>query len=211
MRGQRAPRVGPGCQPPGAPLAATDRQRREAGTSHVAIVDRDGHWLAMTNSIEDAFGSRLLINGLPMNNQLTDFSFVPVQDGLPVANRVAPGKRPRSAMSPLIVLDGHDQPVFTVGSPGGSRIIGFNTRVLSAWMAGLDDAGALVSLPHVLNRNGASEVEPGLTGTTLAALRARGHDVREVEMASGLGVILRRNGQLQAAADPRREGLAAGY
>ncbi len=196
--------------PAGAPLAATDRQWREAGTSHLAIVDRQGHWLAMTSSIEDAFGSRLMVNGLLMNNQLTDFSFMPALDGLPVANRVAAGKRPRSAMSPTLVLDDQGRPLLAVGSPGGSRILGFNTRVLAAWMNGLHDAGALVSLPHALNRNGISEVEENLDAATLAELTARGHDVRQVEMTSGLGVILRQGRQLQGAADPRREGLAAG-
>lgn len=209
--GARAAGVVEAGVPAGAPLAATDRQRREVGTSHLAIVDRHGHWLAMTSSIEDAFGSRLMVNGVLMNNQLTDFSFVPVLDGLPVANRVAPGKRPRSAMSPTLVLDGQGQPLLAVGSPGGSRILGFNTRVLAAWLNGQRDAGALVSLPHALNRNGITEVERDLAAATLADLRARGHDVREVEMTSGLGVILRQGRQLHGAADPRREGLAAGF
>lgn len=196
--------------PAGAPLAATDRQRREVGTSHLAIADRHGHWLAMTSSIEDAFGSRLMINGVLMNNQLTDFSFVPALDGLPVANRVGPGKRPRSAMSPSLVLDAQGRPLLAVGSPGGSRILGFNTRVLAAWLNGQRDAGALVSLPHALNRNGITEVEHDLAAATLADLRARGHDVRAVEMTSGLGVIVRQGRTLQGAADPRREGRAAG-
>ena len=208
--GERAAGVVAAGEPEGAPLAATDRQWREAGTSHFAIADAYGNWLATTNSIEDAFGSRLLINGLLMNNQLTDFSFLPVQDGLPVANRVEPGKRPRSAMSPTLVLDAQGRPVLAAGSPGGSRILGFNTRVLAAWLAGLQDAGALVSLPHALNRNGITEVEPELDAATLADLKARGHDVREVGMSSGLGVILRQGGRLHGAADPRREGLAAG-
>lgn len=213
--GERAAGVVAAGVPAGAPLAATDRQLREVGTSHLAIVDGRGHWLAMTSSIEDAFGSRLMVNGLMMNNQLTDFSFVPALDGLPVANRVEPGKRPRSAMSPTLVLDGkgqgQGQPLLAVGSPGGSRILGFNTRMLAAWLGGQRDAGALVSLPHALNRNGITEVESGLDAATLADLKARGHDVREVEMTSGLGVIVRQGVRLQGAADPRREGRAAGF
>ncbi len=208
--GERAAGVVAAGVPAGAPLAATDRQLREVGTSHLAIVDSRGHWLAMTSSIEDAFGSRLMINGLMMNNQLTDFSFVPVLDGLPVANRVAPGKRPRSAMSPTLVLDGQGQPLLAVGSPGGSRILGFNTRLLATWLAGQRDAGALVSLPHALNRNGITEIDSDLAPATLADLQARGHDVRSVEMTSGLGVIVRHGDSLQGAADPRREGRAAG-
>jgi len=194
---------------------ATDKQVLEHGTSHFAITDARGHWLAMTSSIEDAFGSRLMINGLMMNNQLTDFSFVPELDGLPVANRVAAGKRPRSAMSPTFVLNAAGQPVLSVGSPGGSRIIGFNTGVIARWLRGEHDAGALVSAAHALNRNGITELEIGFPAERRAELAARGHDIRDVEMASGLGVILRQNVRhkqsLQGAADPRREGRAAGY
>ena len=190
---------------------ATDKQVLEHGTSHFAIVDARGHWLAMTSSIEDAFGSRLMINGVMMNNQLTDFSFVPEQDGLPVANRVAAGKRPRSAMSPTFVLDPSGQPVLSVGSPGGSRIIGFNTGVIARWLRGEHDAGALVSAPHALNRNGFTELENGFPAERREALAARGHDIRDVEMVSGLGVIVRDAKGLQGAADPRREGRAAGY
>lgn len=208
--GQRAAGVVTAGLPPGAPLAAVDTQTLERGTSHVSIVDKDGNWLAMTSSIEDAFGSRLLVKGVLMNNQLTDFSFVPVLDGLPVANRVEANKRPRSAMSPTLVLDSNDQPIMAVGTPGGSRILGFNTRVLSAWLGGEDDAGKLVSLPHALNRNGITEVEPNLSDDLLSDLKHRGHDVHEVEMTSGLGLILRHDKHLQGAADPRREGHAIG-
>lgn len=197
--------------PKGASLSATDQQTREIGTSHISIVDTQGRWLAMTSSIEDRFGSRLLINGLLMNNQLTDFSFLPFQQGLPVANRVGPGKRPRSAMSPTLVIGANGQPVMALGSPGGSRILGFNTRLLSAYIAGVRDAGALVSLPMALNRNGPTEVEQTLAADTIAELKARGHVVKVVDMASGHGVIVRRGGLLQGAADPRREGQAAGF
>lgn len=190
---------------------ATDKQVLEHGTSHFAIADARGHWLAMTSSIEDAFGSRLMINGVMMNNQLTDFSFVPEQDGLPVANRVAAGKRPRSAMSPTFLLDAAGQPVLSVGSPGGSRIIGFNTGVIARWLLGEHDAGALVSAAHALNRNGITELETGFPAERRTELAARGHDIRDVEMASGLGVIVRKKQSLQGAADPRREGRAAGY
>lgn len=190
---------------------ATDKQVLEHGTSHFAIADARGHWLAMTSSIEDAFGSRLMINGLMMNNQLTDFSFVPEQDGLPVANRVMAGKRSRSAMSPTLVLNAAGQPVLSVGSPGGSRIIGFNTGVIARWLRGEHDAGALVSAAHALNRNGITELENGFPAERRAELASRGHDIRDVEMASGLGVILRDAKGLQGAADPRREGRAAGY
>lgn len=190
---------------------ATDTQVLEHGTSHFTIVDGRGHWLAMTSSIEDAFGSRLMINGVLMNNQLTDFSFVPELDGLPVANRVAAGKRPRSAMSPSFVLNAAGQPLLSVGSPGGSRIIGFNTGVIARWLNGEHDAGQLVSAAHAINRNGLTELEPGFPHDIRTDLVARGHDIRDTEMASGLAVIVRRAKGLQGAADPRREGQAAGY
>ena len=190
---------------------ATDPQVLEHGTSHFTIVDARGHWLAMTSSIEDAFGSRLMVNGLLMNNQLTDFSFVPELDGLLLANRVAAGKRPRSAMSPTLVLNAAGKPVLSVGSPGGSRIIGFNTGVIARWLNGEHDAGVLVSSPHALNRNGITELEYGFSAERRADLAERGHDIRDVEMASGLGVIVREKQSLQGAADPRREGRAAGY
>ena len=198
-------------QPAGASLSATDRQIREMGTSHISIVDTQGRWLAMTSSIEDRFGSRLLVKGLLMNNQLTDFSFLPTQDGLPVANRVGPGKRPRSAMSPTLVINAQGIPVLALGSPGGSRILGFNARLLSAYIAGVRDAGTLVSLPMVVNRNGLTEVEKTLPRAITDELKARGHQLKIVEMASGHGVIVRRGASLQGAADPRREGHAAGF
>ncbi len=114
-------------------------------------------------------------------------------------------------MSPTLVIDANGQPVMALGSPGGSRILGFNTRLLSAYIAGVRDAGALVSLPMALNRNGPTEVEQTLAADTIAELKARGHAVKVVDMASGHGVIVRRGGLLQGAADPRREGQAAGF
>ena len=201
----------PAGTPHGAKVSATDGQTLEHGTSHISIVDTQGRWLAMTSSIEDRFGSRLLIRGVLMNNQLTDFSFVPTQSDLPVANRVGPGKRPRSAMSPTVLINDEGRPVLAMGSPGGSRILGFNARVLSAYIAGVHDASKLVSLPMVLNRNGPTEVERTLGRDAIAELKARGHDVKVVEMASGHGVIVRRGSTLQGAADPRREGQAAGF
>ncbi|MEO6698257.1 MAG: gamma-glutamyltransferase family protein [Paraperlucidibaca sp.] len=201
----------PAGEPAGAQLSATDRQIREMGTSHISIVDTQGRWLAMTSSIEDRFGSRLLVRGVLMNNQLTDFSFMPKQQNLAVANRVGPAKRPRSAMSPTLLIDANGKPMMALGSPGGSRILGFNARILSAYIAGIRDADALVSLPMALNRNGPTEVESTLPKESIAELKARGHDVKVVDMASGHGVIVRRGSTLQGAADPRREGQAAGF
>lgn len=205
--GTAKPGVPPGLVPPWGP----DGQLLENGTSQIVIADARGHWLSMTTSIEDAFGSRLIVQGLLMNNQLTDFSFQPVQNGHPVANRLEPGKRSRSAMSPVLVFDENGKPVMALGSPGGSRIIGYVTRVL---VASLDQQllpAQAVALPHALSRNGASELETGTDTAVIQALEARGHSVKTGEMNSGLALIRRYGKTLQGAADPRREGRAAGY
>lgn len=193
------------------PPWGTDGQLLENGTTHLVIVDAHGHWLSMTSSIEDAFGSRLMVSGMLFNNQLTDFSFLPQEGGRPLANRVQGGKRPRSAMSPVIVLDADGRPFLAVGSPGGSRIIGY---VLRALTASLDDNMApaeVVQLPHVLSRNGPSEIEEMLPMASMTGLINRGHEVTTVDMNSGLAIIRRTpQGLLQGAADPRREGQATG-
>jgi len=187
-----------------------DGQLLENGTTHLVIVDAQGHWLSMTSSIEDAFGSRLLVHGMLFNNQLTDFSFVPQEHGKPLANRVQGGKRPRSAMSPVIVLDAQHRPVLALGSPGGSRIIGY---VLQALTASLDmnlSPVDVVQLPHALSRNGPTEIDADLPIDLQNALRERGHDIVPADMNSGLALIRRDHDRLQGAADPRREGQAAG-
>lgn len=193
------------------PPWGTDGQLLENGTSHLVIVDAQGHWLSMTSSIEDAFGSRLMVNGMLFNNQLTDFSFRPQENGRPLANRVQGGKRPRSAMSPVIVLDATGRPVLATGSPGGSRIIGY---VLRALTASLDDDMApeeVVQLPHALSRNGPSEIEAALPPPIVTGLIDRGHELIHADMNSGLAIIRRTpQGLLQGAADPRREGRATG-
>jgi gamma-glutamyltranspeptidase/glutathione hydrolase len=163
----------------------------------------------MTASIESAFGSRVMAAGFLLNNELTDFSFQPEADGKPVANRVEGGKRPRSSMSPTLVLDGQGRLVMAVGSPGGSRIIGY---VVKALVAALDwglDMQQAVSFPNFVNRNGATDLE---AGTALAAvaegLEALGHEVKQREMTSGLHAIrVRPDGTLEGGADPRREGV----
>ncbi|MDP2227027.1 MAG: gamma-glutamyltransferase [Moraxellaceae bacterium] len=188
-----------------------DGQLLENGTTQIVIADANGHWLSMTSSIEDAFGSRLLIDGMLLNNQLTDFSFLPAESGRPLANRVQPGKRPRSAMSPVIVLDENGRPILALGSPGGSRIIGY---VLRALVASLDEGmspGEVVQLPHVLSRNGATEIDSDLAIGLRESLEARGHTLEPGDMNSGLAIIRRQRGRLEGAADPRREGMATGF
>jgi gamma-glutamyltranspeptidase/glutathione hydrolase len=153
----------------------------------------------------------MMVDGFLLNNQLTDFAFVAEQDGLPVANRVAPGKRPRSSMSPLLVFDTDGALVGVVGSPGGSQIIGYVVQSLVALLHWKLDPQEAVDLPHALNRNGATEIEAGTGLVALTAeLEEMGHEVRPREMTSGLHVIWVTPDGLVGGADRRREGVALG-
>ena len=141
---------------------ADDASLELPSTSHISIVDGYGNVLSMTTTIENGFGSRLMTNGFLLNNELTDFSFKTHSDGVPIANRLEPGKRPRSSMSPTIVmLDG--APVLAIGSPGGSRIIGYVAKSIIAWADWGMDVQQAVSLPHLVNRFGTYDVELGTT------------------------------------------------
>lgn len=181
-------------------------------TSHFVIVDREGNALSMTSSIEMAFGSTLMVGGFLLNNQLTDFSFAPEQDGWPVANRVQPGKRPRSSMTPLMVFDSAQRPQLLLGSPGGSRIINYVAQAALAHVVAGMSLDRAVALPHVSNRNGVTELEQDTAAEQLAApLRRLGHTLKVKEMNSGLhGVARLPDGRWQAGVDPRREGVARG-
>ena len=199
--------------PAGARVAYADDPLDEIpGTSHISIVDREGNMVTMTSTIEAVFGSRVMVRGFLLNNELTDFNFLPVESDRPVANQVAPGKRPRSSMSPTLVFDARSGALeMAVGSLGGSNIIGYVTQTLVAtldWKMPLQSA---VGLPHYGSRNGPTEVEKGTELEGLeAALRAMGHEVRAVEMMSGLHGIRRTPGGWEGGADPRREGVARG-
>jgi gamma-glutamyltranspeptidase/glutathione hydrolase len=179
-------------------------------TSHISIVDAYGNAVSMTTSIEDAFGSRLMVRGFLLNNQLTDFSFAPSEDGRPVANRVQPGKRPRSSMSPMLVLkDG--KLVMATGSPGGSAIINYVAKTLIGTLSWGLNAQEAISLPNFGSRNGPTELEKGRTDPALIdGLKARGHDVRLIDQTSGIQTISRQYNGWFAGADPRREGVAMG-
>ncbi|MCC6611729.1 MAG: gamma-glutamyltransferase [Burkholderiales bacterium] len=200
---------------PGVPAAAAHPAEAAApelpSTSHVSIADASGDAVAMTTTIENAFGSRIMVRGFLLNNQLTDFSFAPAADGRAVANRVEPGKRPRSSMAPTLVFDRTDRLTHVVGSPGGSVIINYVAQALVAMLDWGLDAQQAVDLGHFGSRNGATELERGTAAETLAdGLRVLGHDVRVMSMTSGLHAIERVPGGWRGAADARREGRARG-
>jgi gamma-glutamyltranspeptidase/glutathione hydrolase len=188
-----------------------DDSREYPSTSHLAIVDRYGNAVSMTTSIEDAFGSRLMVRGFLLNNQLTDFSFSPTVDGKPVANRVEPGKRPRSSMSPTLVFDRNGKLVMAVGSAGGSRIINYVAKALVGVLDWKLDSQQAVALPNFGNRNGPTELEKGTNIEELKpGLEAMGHQVQVVEQTSGSHAIVLTNQGLVGGADPRREGVPLG-
>ena len=178
-------------------------------TSHISIVDGMGNVASMTTTIENGFGSRLMVRGFLLNNELTDFSFSSHKNGIPIANRVEPGKRPRSSMAPTIVMkDG--KPVLAVGSPGGSRIIGY---VAGAIIAHLDwglDVQQAASLPHAVNRFGTYDLEEDTEmAVSVDALENLGYKTSTRALTSGLHMIAIGDG-LSGGADPRREGIALG-
>lgn len=181
-------------------------------TTHLSVVDGDGLTVAMTNSVEFAFGSGIVAGGMVLNNELTDFAFVPTgADGLPVANAPAGGKRPRSSMAPMVVFDAQGRPVLTIGSPGGTAIIAFVAQAMVAILDWGMDPQAALDLPHLVNRNGSTVVEAGAEGDALAeALRALGHEVERADLNSGLHAILVTPDGLQGGVDPRRDGAALG-
>lgn len=188
---------------------ADDASLELPSTSHFVIVDAAGNVASMTTTIENAFGSRLMVRGFLLNNELTDFSFRSHADGVPIANRVEPGKRPRSSMSPTIVMkDG--APVLAIGSPGGSRIIGYVATTIIAIMDWGLNVQEAVSLPHAVNRFGTYDLEEGTSAEALQApLAAMGFEVNARALTSGLHAIVIGDGLL-GGADPRREGIALG-
>ena len=205
-----SPQAEPGVPPGLDGRRAPDATVEVPGTSHFVIRDTQGNLVSMSTTIEAGFGSRVMAAGFLLNNELTDFSFRPERNGVPVANRVEAGKRPRSSMAPTIVFrDG--APVLLIGSPGGSRIIDYVAQALVAILDwGLEPQAAL-DLGHVVNLNGATELEAGTEAEALRpALEAKGHRVVVRDLNSGLHAILIRDGLLVGAADPRREGVARG-
>jgi gamma-glutamyltranspeptidase/glutathione hydrolase len=215
----------PAGQPGGAASAwAPMADQPEYGTSHISIADAFGNTLAMTTTIESGFGARLMVStdpgragGFLLNNELTDFSFAPTDaQGKPVANRVEPGKRPRSSMSPTLVFDdASGELLMSAGSPGGAFIIHFTAKtLLGALQWGLSPQAA-IDLPNFGTTGGALMLEEKrFPAATVDALKEKGHTVNETALTSGLQALQRGSVNGQAVwlggADPRREGIVAG-
>ena len=229
---QRATLIGPMPDSPRMPQApagqpegvasehAAMAEQPEHGTSHLSIVDRYGNALAMTTTIEYAFGSQRMVNrgrglsgGFLLNNELTDFSFVPTSaDGHTVTNRVEPGKRPRSSMAPVLVFDANSGAfLISTGSPGGAMIIHFVAKTLYGMLNWSLSPQQAIDLPNfgVIDDSVLLE-DDRFSADTIAALRARGHSVTSTDLTSGLQVIRRTPGGFSGGADPRREGLVLG-
>ena len=189
-----------------------DATIESSGTSHISVVDADGNAVSMTTTIESAFGSRHMVRGFLLNNELTDFSFRYRDDqGRIIANGVQPGKRPRSSMAPTIVLDSDNNVRMVLGSPGGSRIINYVTKVIVAHFDWKMDIQSAVNLINFGSRNGPLEIENSSEHDDLTqALAGLGQKIARKDMTSGLHVISRENGEWLGAADPRREGVALG-
>lgn len=204
--------------PPGIQVAyAPDRSPLRISTSQVVAVDDQGGAVSMTTTVESAFGSHLMVQGFILNNQMTDFSFIPEENGQKVANRVEPGKRPRSSMAPTLIFDRQSgEFLAALGSPGGSQIIEYVAKSVIGLLDWNLDPQAAINLPNFGSRNGATELEQGqFSPTLIQALKDKGHAVSEIDMTSGTQAIVRlRDAQgkasLAGGADPRREGEALG-
>jgi len=201
---------------PGIPETKTvlnyhpDMSRELPSTSHISIVDKYGNILSMTSTIESSFGSNLMTkSGFLLNNELTDFSFISHSGGKLVANRIEPGKRPRSSMSPTIIFK-ENKPVYVIGSPGGSNIIGF---VLNAIIGLLDwdmNVQEAASIPHAINKFGDFDIEAGTRRVNMKqSLEEMGYKVNLKEFFSGLNIIEVKD-KIYGGSDPRREGVAVG-
>lgn len=198
-------------EPAGAQALVSAQAPEFENTSHVSVVDAKGQAVSMTTSIENAFGSGLMVNGYLLNNQLTDFSLTPEKGGYRVANRVQAGKRPRSSMAPMMVFDAKGQLQMIAGSPGGSRIINYVAQSLVAMMDWKLGPQAAADLPKFGHRNDSLALEAGTPLAEAAeAFKARGYKVQVTDMNSGLHLIRRQGNGWLGGADPRREGLALG-
>jgi len=209
----------PGVPAPARTSHAPAAEQMETGTSHVSIVDAHGQAVEMTTTIEDQFGARQMVSvsgapgGFLLNNQLTDFSFAPADaGGAPIANRVQPGKRPRTSMAPTMVFDrSTGERVLGLGSPGGGMIIHFTAKTLYGVLHWGLDAQQAMALPNFGSLNGPSILEQGgFPAATVERLRRRGAEVHEQPLTSGVHAIQRTSSGFFGGADPRREGVVRG-
>lgn len=186
-----------------------DASPEPPSTSHFVIVDGEGRVVSMTTTVEFAFGSHLMAAGMVLNNQLTDFSFRPVRDGRPVANAVAPGKRPRSSMTPVIVFDGDGDVWAAVGSPGGPAIIGYVVKTLIAMIDWGMNPQEAIEYPNVVYPRGEPLLEEdGFDNQIVEGLKAKGHPVVVRALNSGVHAFrVLPDGTYEGGADPRREGV----
>lgn len=206
-------RAEPGLPPDAAKRAfGFDATIENVGTSHLSVIDADGNAVSLTTTIEGAFGSGLFAAGFLLNNQMTDFSFKPADAaGAAIANRVEPGKRPRSSMAPTIVFDDKGDVFAVLGSPGGGRIILYVVKALIGLIDWKLDAQQAVALPNFGSTGNTAEIEVGWSTIWHAlVLKSYGHTIAPDVMVSGLHAIVRRGSHLEGGADPRREGTAIG-
>ena len=183
----------------------------QPSTTHLVVIDAQGNAVSMTSTIESEFGSKIFVRGFLLNNQLTDFSMMPTDAaGRPVANRVEPRKRPRSAMTPLIVLK-DDKPYLLIGSPGGTSIILYVAKTLIGVLDWQLDIQQAIALPNMGSRNRDTELEQGSDLERLQqVLRQNAHRVTIAPSPSGVHAIMIKPEGLFGGADPRREGIALG-
>lgn len=214
-RGRAMGKVRPGR----IPMLAQSMERAAASmdfeppsTTHLSVVDAQGNAVAMTASVGGAFGSRIMVRGFMLNNEATDFSPVPrTRSGRPKVNRPGPGKRPRSSQSPTMVFDGSGRLALVLGSPGGTRIIGYVVKTLIGVLDWGLDIQAAINLPNHVVKGGRIDLERGTALEAMAPkLRALGHNVRVRPLTSGIQGIALGDGVLTGGADPRREGLVLG-
>lgn len=191
---------------------AGDAMQSQTGTSHFSIVDTEGNAVSMTTSVDASFGSQIFVRGFFLNNHMTDFSLTPIDAaGIPVANAIAPGKRPRSTMAPVIIFDDKGKLKMVIGSALGATIVNSVTKTIIGALDWQLDVQAAISLPNGGSRNGPTDIERGAGAEKLAAaLRTIGHEVRVGDIPSGLHGVLRIPGGWQGGVDPRREGAAKG-
>lgn len=193
------------------PKYAMSDESHGISTTHLSVIDSDGNAVSMTSSIESAFGSRLMVRGFLLNNQLTDFSFRPEVDGGPVANQAGPRRRPRSSMAPTLVFDSDGNVSAAIGSPGGSSIIGYVAQSIISLFDWKLPPGEALAMPHFLSRGGAVELEIDSGAEILKQpLEAMGHQVKMKATNSGLHFVGVSGDGLIGAADPRREGVVLG-